>query len=236
MNQNRGMYLAPPKKDAVSEECFFGATCNRPGCIYRHSSRVHVQSKDPCMAYLAGICKFDAKSCLKRHPDDAECEQLIAKYSSKVCRFGDKCKTKGCLYQHKTQPAGQTSYFWEPPPVPLHDPNAFPPLEVATATTKDTNERIVIDEAFPPLTAATTTATDLPFSNTNDGIHTNDASYTVYGHFYPPIGYGAPVWTGTQCNASFPAPAFTGPFPMAGMQHDDSHDQTQQPSPPNHYP
>jgi hypothetical protein len=186
------------------------------------------------MAYLAGICKFDAKSCLKRHPDDAECEQLIAKYSSKACRFGDKCKTKGCLYQHQTQPVVQPSCFWAPP-VPLHDTNAFPPLDAATV--KDANESTVSDEAFPPLTATTTTVTNTHVPHTNDGMRTNNAFYTVNAHGYPPIGYGAPVWADPQWNDAFPpALAFSSsPYPMAPVQQDDFHNQTQQQS-PNPYP
>ena len=84
--------------------CDYGAGCNNPKCIYRHPTAkdpsYYHQSKDPCMAFLAGQCAFDAKGCRKRHPPKQEAEQLIARYKRTKCRFGDDCKTRGCLYQH----------------------------------------------------------------------------------------------------------------------------------------
>ena len=90
--------------------CQYGTGCNRPDCIYEHpygkddgkgrSSANSSQSREPCMAFLAGMCTFSAAGCRKRHPPPIECERLVAKYAKVKCRFGDSCKTKGCLYMH----------------------------------------------------------------------------------------------------------------------------------------
>ena len=90
--------------------CQYGTGCNRPDCIYEHpygkddgkgqSSANSSQSREPCMAYLAGMCTFSASGCRKRHPPPIECERYVAKYGKVKCRFADSCMTKGCLYMH----------------------------------------------------------------------------------------------------------------------------------------
>ena len=106
VNNNKGMALKGPKKSNVQmPPCFYGAACTRLGCIYRHDQRkeatpVVEQSTEPCMAYLAGLCSFTSKTCRKKHPPQAEMERLIAKYQTRLCRYGSECQTKGCLYRH----------------------------------------------------------------------------------------------------------------------------------------
>lgn len=107
VNQGRGVSLqASTKGGGQMIVCQYGTGCNRPDCIYRHpygrdqSSANTSQSREPCMAHLAGLCTFSASGCRKRHPPPIECERLIAKYSQVKCRFGDSCRTKGCLYMH----------------------------------------------------------------------------------------------------------------------------------------
>ena len=114
------------------EACFFGAGCTRPGCIYRHDRAAlasNPQSEEPCMAYLAGYCAFNARSCRKRHPPPGEADQLREKYSQIRCRYGSQCQTEGCLYRHEArtepvllswtaQPVGSDS----PPPPPAAVP------------------------------------------------------------------------------------------------------------------
>ena len=115
LNNNKGVFLqASTKKKEQMPMCHYGAGCNNPQCIYRHPtakdpSYFH-QSKEPCMAFLAGDCAFDAKGCRKRHPPKEEAAQLIARYKRTQCRFGDDCQTRGCLYQHPSDEA-------VPPPV-----------------------------------------------------------------------------------------------------------------------
>lgn len=112
------------------EACFFGAGCTRPGCIYRHDRAAlasNPQSEEPCMAYLAGYCAFNAKSCRKRHPPPAEADRLRQKYSQIRCRYGSQCQTEGCLYRHEalTEPV---SLSWTAEPAP--GPSAPPPMAV----------------------------------------------------------------------------------------------------------
>ena len=128
VNNNRGVFLQAPKKKGgpQMEACFFGAGCTRPGCIYRHDRAAlasNPQTEEPCMAYLAGYCAFNARSCRKRHPPPAEAERLIQKYSQIRCRYGSQCQTEGCLYRHEalTEPvtlswAVQTAGPSDPPP------------------------------------------------------------------------------------------------------------------------
>lgn len=111
-NNNKGVALQAATKKNKGKSlkmiaCQYGAGCNRSDCIYSHpASRGEnghssfVQSKEPCMAFLAGICAFPAKGCRKRHPQNDEAERLIQKYQRMKCRFGDTCRTSGCLYQH----------------------------------------------------------------------------------------------------------------------------------------
>jgi hypothetical protein len=110
------------------EACFYGAGCTRPGCIYRHDRSAltaQPKSEEPCMAYLAGYCSFNARSCRKRHPPPAEADRLRQKYSQIRCRYGTECQTEGCLYRHEalTEPIGLLAqsagtFNMSQPPVP----------------------------------------------------------------------------------------------------------------------
>lgn len=120
LNQNRGVHLTAHKKVAVQNmECNYGHGCTRPDCIYMHSNgreidklkdtkqgvdnsiETQCQSKQPCMAFLAGQCKFTDAGCRKYHPTDPEqIKRLVLKYKMTKCQFEDGCRTKGCLYSH----------------------------------------------------------------------------------------------------------------------------------------
>jgi hypothetical protein len=105
------------------EACFFGAGCTRSDCIYRHDRAALAaipQSEEPCLAYLAGTCSFNARSCRKRHPPPAEAERLLAKYTTIRCRYGSECQTESCLYRHPTEEdaAADPVAFTMPPLVP----------------------------------------------------------------------------------------------------------------------
>jgi hypothetical protein len=116
-NNNQGVALqASAKKGKIPKmiACQYGAGCNRSDCIYSHPANRgdntdFVQSKEPCMAYLTDMCAFSAKGCRKRHPQNDEAERLIAKYQNMKCRFGDACRTNGCLYQHPSDEHVQSS-------------------------------------------------------------------------------------------------------------------------------
>jgi hypothetical protein len=119
VNNNRGVFLKGPKK-GVMESCYYGASCTRKGCIYRHDvstkepNQSIERSTEPCMAFLAGICTFSTETCRKRHPSSAEEQQeLIAQFQRTLCRFGTQCKTNGCLFQHTA--TGDDAAF---PPLP----------------------------------------------------------------------------------------------------------------------
>mmetsp|Transcript_2946 Transcript_2946/g.8579 ORF Transcript_2946/g.8579 Transcript_2946/m.8579 type:complete len:296 (-) Transcript_2946:123-1010(-) len=152
VNQGKGVSLqAPPtKKGSQMIVCQYGTGCNRPDCIYRHpygkdgdkgrSSTNNTQSREPCMAYLAGLCTFSALGCRKCHPPPLECERLVAKYSQVKCRFGDSCMTKGCLYMHPCDEGyedfGRKTNAREPTYLVSQDmaAGAFPPLGASAAS------------------------------------------------------------------------------------------------------
>lgn len=121
VNNNRGVHLQANKKKTGDNMpmCQYGAGCSRASCIYRHPARTGVplqQSKEPCMAFLAGLCAFDGKGCRKRHPPKHEIDRLISKYKKTRCRFGDECKTNGCLYMHPSdvvEEIGQDNVAWD---------------------------------------------------------------------------------------------------------------------------
>jgi len=139
LNNNKGVCLQASKKSKERMPlCNYGLGCKNPSCIYRHpgddSGSAFFQSPEPCMAFLAGICVFDAKGCRKRHPKEDEAIRLREKYSKVRCRFGDECKTEGCLYLHPSDEQQQTTtmmdeetYVWDnqceyiaPPQSALH--------------------------------------------------------------------------------------------------------------------
>ena len=108
VNNNRGVSLQAPKKGQRMVACIYGAGCTRGGCIYSHprgkgtkeQGKAEIQSKEPCMSFLAGVCMFSAGGCRKKHPSKAEADRLVVKYRATKCRFGDACMTRGCLYLH----------------------------------------------------------------------------------------------------------------------------------------
>lgn len=142
VNKNRGVYLqasnGKKKSAAVMEACFFGAGCTRPGCIYRHDRAAlqqTPQSDEPCMAYLAGYCAFNARSCRKRHPPPAEAERLQRKYAQIRCRYGTQCQTEGCLYRHEALTEPVSLVDWVAQPSAAAAAAATQPLTPPVATT-----------------------------------------------------------------------------------------------------
>lgn len=98
--------MKPGVKKVDTPVCRYGSACTRKGCFYKHEKRVLGKSVEPvdqssevCMSYLAGYCSF-GDNCYNRHPSDAECEGIISKLGTKPCKFGPKCWTEGCLYNH----------------------------------------------------------------------------------------------------------------------------------------
>jgi hypothetical protein len=108
------------------EQCFYGKGCTRKDCFYRHdgpgTGDGEGKSCEPCMPFLAGLCTFAAGGCKKRHPNKAEAERLINKYSQMKCRYGAHCKTAGCLYIHPGEDNGDDTK------AQLGGTLAFPPL------------------------------------------------------------------------------------------------------------
>ena len=91
--------------------CTYGA-CTRPGCIYRHPPKRRSRRRRPRSASsrptsacrVAGTCTF-GDGCTKLHPKDgtpeaAEAERIRKRYAGTWCRWGDDCRTRGCLYLH----------------------------------------------------------------------------------------------------------------------------------------
>jgi hypothetical protein len=56
--------------------------------------------KQVCMPFLAGMCSKDVGCCERRHPSKKEAGSLVSKLSEISCRYGKKCRIKGCLYFH----------------------------------------------------------------------------------------------------------------------------------------
>ena len=62
------------------------------------------QPTDLCLQWVAGTCTF-GDGCTKLHPKDgtpeaAEAERIRKRYAGTWCRWGDDCRTRGCLYLH----------------------------------------------------------------------------------------------------------------------------------------
>ena len=169
VNNNRGVFLQSKKGAKVTEKCFYGAGCTRSDCIYQHdrSDKASQQPKstEPCMAYLAGICSFEAAACRKRHPrSQTECDDLISHYQRIPCRFGSECKTKGCLFKHPQdeQHIVEEQQFcttapmssWKPAPPVAFAANPSAPLFVpsgAFATTYGPSASPPVANRLPPI-------------------------------------------------------------------------------------
>ena len=103
--------------------CDYGASCTRKGCVYRHPKKpdkpakevvcepVREVSTEVCKPFLAGICQF-GKRCYNRHPGDEEAHELIAKYYKIACKWGDDCRSEGCLFNHPSDNYGDGT--WDP--------------------------------------------------------------------------------------------------------------------------
>ncbi|GKZ00383.1 hypothetical protein MPSEU_000991300 [Mayamaea pseudoterrestris] len=107
VNNNRGLAMQRHKKEN-GVKCLYGSGCTRPDCKFSHppkgegasTAEPKQKSNEPCMPYLAGLCTFTAHGCYKRHPPKDEVDVLIVKYRQVLCRFGESCKTNGCLLVH----------------------------------------------------------------------------------------------------------------------------------------
>ena len=176
VNQGKGVSLQASSKSKARQMvvCQYGTACARPDCIYRHpygkggvassaGGSAAKQSREPCMAYLAGICTFSATGCRKRHPPPLECQRLIDKYSKVKCRFGDDCLTNGCLYMHpgdeEYDDGSSRTYAQEPTylsPQDMH--SAFPPLGATAVAATFSNETVLGGGAVAPTNNVAMTA------------------------------------------------------------------------------
>ena len=120
-------------KGSSQLQCQYGAGCRRPDCIYRHDGDggggAGGGSSGVCLPFLAGSCTFTNQGCRNYHPTNPdEIQRLKAKYKKIRCRFGDGCRTEGCLYLH-------------PKEMQQVEPNYVLPL----------NNGAMMQSSFPPL-------------------------------------------------------------------------------------
>ena len=66
-----------------------------------------------CRLYLIGQCPF-TELCPLRHPGREELDRLYSYYASLPCRNFDRCRIKGCLYQHPGGPVKAGPSLWGP--------------------------------------------------------------------------------------------------------------------------
>mmetsp|Transcript_17819 Transcript_17819/g.41111 ORF Transcript_17819/g.41111 Transcript_17819/m.41111 type:complete len:244 (+) Transcript_17819:112-843(+) len=119
VNNNRGVFLqasGKKKHQKSMRQCEYGSACNRPYCIYRHDADAGtVRSDEVCLPFLAGMCAFaTGGGCRKRHPSKDEKDRLLRKYKTTRCRFGDDCRTEGCLYLHPSEVTPVEPAYVEP--------------------------------------------------------------------------------------------------------------------------
>ena len=84
--------------------CDYGSGCTRRGCVYRHPDKKQEVYAEVCKPFLAGICQY-GRNCYNIHPGADEAESLRIKYASTTCRWGDDCRSEGCLYSHPSDRA-----------------------------------------------------------------------------------------------------------------------------------
>jgi hypothetical protein len=174
VNNNRGVSLQSSRKtsgDASSQilPCKYGAACQRKDCVYRHPPSNNNGNSNKllagvCVAYLAGNCSFKAKGCNKRHPPKEECERLRARYKNMSCRFGDECRTNGCLYRHprdKHNQHGNGNDDDDDDPVAFIEPSHFPPLSTSTNSGPSTTTTTMTTPSSS-VTMTTTTSSSTP--------------------------------------------------------------------------
>ena len=170
VNNNKGVSLqaSRKKKHATSVKmvaCQYGRGCTRSDCIYSHPPKTQadidnhyqvdpsfVQSKEPCMAYLADMCSFSAKGCRKRHPPKDEKERLIAKYQQMNCRYGDMCQTRGCLYLHPSDICQDayvgSTYVHQKPDEQYPLPQSYYPQEYAYSSNNNNSQDIYDQQQY----------------------------------------------------------------------------------------
>eukprot|EP00814_Leptocylindrus_danicus_P011803 CAMPEP_0116013174 /NCGR_PEP_ID=MMETSP0321-20121206/5572_1 /TAXON_ID=163516 /ORGANISM="Leptocylindrus danicus var. danicus, Strain B650" /LENGTH=210 /DNA_ID=CAMNT_0003482679 /DNA_START=18 /DNA_END=650 /DNA_ORIENTATION=+ len=171
VNNNRGVALQAPKKKGKKGEirmiaCQYGTGCIRPGCIYSHPSTksgTAVQSMEPCMAFLAGTCAFSAKGCKKRHPSKEEAQRLISKYQQTRCRFGDQCRTNGCLYLHPRDNEGDPYSM----PLLLQQDHSLPLAQAAMDTNNNYSGGAAANWGYNEYYTASYSAPAEALANTN---------------------------------------------------------------------
>eukprot|EP00929_Paragymnodinium_shiwhaense_P106252 TRINITY_DN7149_c0_g1_i1.p1 TRINITY_DN7149_c0_g1~~TRINITY_DN7149_c0_g1_i1.p1 ORF type:complete len:1019 (-),score=170.08 TRINITY_DN7149_c0_g1_i1:149-3205(-) len=86
--------------------CRYGVACTRADCVFKHppkpkkGDKVDLPKSDKvCFAFVAGKCVF-GKQCHDKHPDEASCGTIRARYASIDCQWGRDCRSEGCLYRH----------------------------------------------------------------------------------------------------------------------------------------
>jgi hypothetical protein len=181
------------------EACFFGAGCTRSDCIYRHDRAALAaipQSPEPCLAYLAGTCSFNARSCRKRHPPPAEAERLLTKYQTIRCRYGSECQTDSCLYRHPAEDD------------PSADPVAFlPPASLVPVVPPGRSSTAVPGtlwrSTLPPATAVGHSFAPPQQSRPVPSAYAAAPSFTPNRQTVPPLRTPPPTATTSAAAASF---------------------------------
>jgi hypothetical protein len=215
VNQNKGMTLQAPGKEAVREVCFFGRQCKRPDCIYMHpdgrgqgNAKQRAKSdaaRPPCQAFLAEQCPHDESVCHKRHPPPDEIPGWLEKYSKIQCRNGTQksCPTKGCLYGHAERAfhshEGHYNNMHTMQQQQPMDEAAFPPLGAsfpALSSTNKVEDTAALKSAKPTTTIASAWGSiaaaphqDMSSRNENETAYASQAE-TVAPHATSTWGHG----------------------------------------------
>ena len=104
--------------------CRYDQWCERPGCIYRHSSVDRQHSKDRvCLNFLQGRCVFKDE-CWYTHGDEEETAGIKAKLKAQPCQYGGRCPFGDlCLFGHLRDVAWVDAYS---NPQEVHPPAIHP--------------------------------------------------------------------------------------------------------------
>ena len=129
--------------------CDYGAGCTRKGCMYRHppkptaaAAAADKANAEVCKPFLAGICSYGSR-CYNRHPATEEANELRRKFRKTACKWGDDCRSEGCLFSHPSDVTELTTHFSELDPTLLCEP-------VRTTATSAPPPPQSCDEVAPP--------------------------------------------------------------------------------------
>lgn len=58
-----------------------------------------------CLKFIAGKCQMTGDTCPQKHPaDPAERMKWIKYFNTQPCKYGDKCTSPTCIYEHPNRP------------------------------------------------------------------------------------------------------------------------------------